>query len=223
MQQVLSMMGLGAGDFLFPGLVSWFLNSVTTIAIENPAAATRGVNALQSLLAIPIYWCQTGMLERDSMVSLPGGDLLKNPDTLNITADVLRGSSIFLAVQQNEIAVGSATLIAYFSLSTFALTLCFVVLSIGMCTKRGKKIPDTSLFPALDFCTACVVTSRDGSLTSRGPFQAMQGHKGNTDMRVLNQVHVELAYSDERSAAAHDPCLEQSYENVYPEIPLPYY
>jgi hypothetical protein len=219
-QGALSMLGLGEGSFLFPAMVSWFLNSLSALAHDNPAVDTRGVNALQALLAIPLYWCQTGMLERNSMVLLPSSNLLANSDALNITDSVRRVANIFLAEQQNGVAVSLSTLIAYVSLSAFALILCFVALSIGMCTARAKSIPKTSLFPALDFCTNCVVTTTDGIITTRGPFQAIQAHEGIAQKRAINQMHVELAQADDQTAdfvgEGQDQFLMQS---VHPESP----
>ena len=219
-EELLSMLGLGAGGFLFPGLVSWFLNGVSAIALDNPAADTRGVNALQALLAIPLYWCQTGMMERNSMVSLPSSELLANAGSLNITDGVRSGATISLAVQRNEIAVSVATLTAYVSISAFALILCFVALSIGMCTSKSKSIPKTSSFPALDFCTNCVVTSTDGIVTARGPFQAIQGHEGIAEKRVINQMHVELAHVDDQTANFVGTVYNQPFmQSMYPETP----
>jgi hypothetical protein len=216
-QELMSMLGLGGGGFLFPGLVSWFLNGVSAIALENPAADTRGVNALQALLAIPLYWCQTGIMERNSMVSLPSSELLANAGSLNITDGVRSGATISLAVQRNEIAVSVATLTAYVSMSVAALLLCFVALSIGMCTSKAKSIPKTSSFPALDFCTNCVVTSTDGIVTSRGPFQAIQNYEGISEKRVINQMHVELAQVDCQTANFVGTVYNQPImQSVYP-------
>lgn len=134
------------------------------------------------------------------MVSLPSSDLLANTDALNITGGMRHGMKIFLAIQQNEIAVSLVTLIAYVSLSAFTLILCFVALGTGICTIRAKSILKTSPFPALDFCANCVVTSIDGIITTRGPFQAIQGHEGIAEKRVMNQMYVELVYTDDQTA-----------------------
>lgn len=222
-QNILSMLGLGGGGLLFPGLVSWFLNGISAVSLENPAADTRGVNALQSLLAIPLYWCQTGMAERNSMVSLPSGDLLANTGALNITDDVRRSSKISLAVHRNEIAVSTATLTAYVSLSAFALILCFMVLCIGMCARNVKSIPKTSSFAVLDFCTNCVVTDTSGIVTTRGPFQAIKSQEGIAEKRLMNQMYVELAREEDQTQmdgyfdAVHGQAMIQT---SYHETPL---
>ena len=191
--QALSMFGSGSGDFLFPGMVGSFLNSISAIAIENPAADTRGVNALQSLLAIPLYWCQTGFIERLAMSSLPSSAFLANADSLNIAEGIERGAQIFLVVLGNEIVVSRATLVAYVLLSSLTLILCCVALSIGSFTTRARRIPETTLFPVLDFCTKCIVGSSGGIVTRGGPFQAILGDKEMEDKQIMNKMKVKLA------------------------------
>jgi hypothetical protein len=194
LEQAYTRMGKGSGSFLFPSLVSWFLNGISTLAAENPAADTRGVNALQALLAIPLYYCQTGGVERLAMPSLPSRFLLSGTDAVKVSAGVERNSPIFLAVLQNEIAVSRGTLIAYALLSAVTLMLCFVALGIGSFTETAGTIPATTSFPAFDFCTNCVVSSTDDRIvTERGPFQAIQGLREVYEKGMINRMKVKLA------------------------------
>jgi hypothetical protein len=145
------LLGFGPGSFMFPCVVGSFLNAVTAIAAENPAADTRGVNALQSLLAIPLYYGQTAFAERLAMSSLPSAALLGNSDELNIEAGVARGAEIFLAFTQNQIVVDRVTVIVYVALGGLTLIVCFFTLGVATWSARGKMIPETSPFPLLDF------------------------------------------------------------------------
>lgn len=190
LQLALSILGGGYGKFLFPGMVAWYLNSITAIAADNPAADTRGVNALHALLAIPLYYCQTGALERAAMPSLPSSVFLDGDDAVNSTGDT--GTRMSLAMLRNEVFVSRATLVAYVLLSTATLLLCFVALGIGSLTSRAKRIPETTSFPVLDFCTNCVVIGPDGSATASSAFCSVKERKGAEKMRKLNRVKVGL-------------------------------
>ena len=145
------MMGFGPGSFMFPSLVGSFLDGVTAIAAENPAADTRGVNALQSLLAIPLYFGQTGFVERLAMSSLPSAAVLSDSDELDIEDGVARDAQIFLARTQNQIVVGRVTVIVYVALGGSTLILCFFALGMATWSVRAEEVPKTSSFPLLDF------------------------------------------------------------------------
>lgn len=192
-KQTLALFGLGYGKFLFPAMVGWFLNGVSAIAADNPEANTRGVNALQALLAIPLYFCQTGFTQRVAMSSLPSSVFLGQADALNITGGVERNSTLSLAVVRNEVFVTQATLVAYIALAAAAWIFCFVALCIGSLTRKARTIPDTTSFPALDFYINCVVRSPDGISTTRGPFRYVQGEKAIETMKLVKGMKVERA------------------------------
>ncbi len=192
-QQAMSLLGLGAGKFLFPGMVGWFLNSITALSAEgNPSAETRAVNALQSLLAIPLYWCQTGTIERLAMSSLPSAQFINAGDALNITG-IDRNTRVSLAVLRNEIAMSRGTLVAYVVLTSLTLIICIVALSIGSFMERSKAIPETTSFPAMDFYAHCVLTNADGASRSMAPTEAGKTEERFEEKWMINQMKVELA------------------------------
>ncbi|EXJ73486.1 uncharacterized protein A1O5_03247 [Cladophialophora psammophila CBS 110553] len=185
----LEILGLGAGKFMFPAMIGSMLNSITELSQDNPALQTRGVNALQALLAIPISYCQTGYIERQAAPELPSNILFTNYDNVILPEGLERNSPIFFAVTRNQIDVGLASLIVYVVLSGLILILCFTALGGGTFTERSRHIPDTTAFPVLDFCRHCVVTTKYGVSTAKGPFQGIE----NYERFVIREMDVKLA------------------------------
>ncbi|KIW67244.1 hypothetical protein PV04_06509 [Phialophora macrospora] len=174
---VVSILGLGAGKFLFPAMIGSMLNSITELSEENPALQDRAVNALQALLAIPIYFCQPGYLERTAVSSLPSNILYTSYNDVILPEGLERDTAVFFAVTRNQINVGPATVIAYVVLTGIVLILCFWALGSGTFTARSRNIPCITTFPALDFCLHCVVMTKAGESTARGPFQGIQSYE----------------------------------------------
>jgi hypothetical protein len=188
-QLVLKGFGIKPGKLLFPSIVNWFLNGVSAVAADNQAAATRGINALQALLAIPLYWGQTGAIERLAMPSLPA--LPTNGSELDITGGVERNSTVYLAVVREEVFASWATLVAYMVLTSAALIPCFVALWIGSPTRKAGAVPPTTPFPMLDFLTNCVVRGSDGTVVSGGRFEFIQNEKEMKRLKLVKGMRVE--------------------------------
>lgn len=188
----LSLLGLGPGKYLFPAMIGSMLNSISDLAPHNPALGTRAVNALQALLAIPIYYCQTGFLEREAVSSLPSNILYVNYNDIVLPEGIERNSPVFFAATRTEIVVGRATVISYVILGGIVLAVCFLVLCAGTFSTRSKHVPNTTAFPVWDFCLHFVVVSMGGEVqTDRGRFRGLKHGTGGA-VRV-EDIKLELA------------------------------
>ncbi|KAH8590742.1 hypothetical protein B0O99DRAFT_300340 [Bisporella sp. PMI_857] len=141
----------------------------------NPATSSGVFSALQSLLAIPLYYCQTGMARRLVPTSLDGKSV-SNPD-LSALLEVLsplpeRSSPTSFAYHRYEIVVGSPTLVAYIVLSGAALLACsiaqFFISMSARRTGRGIRMPHLSRYPALDLFTHCTIEDENGCAIYQG-------------------------------------------------------
>ncbi|OAL34938.1 hypothetical protein AYO20_05899 [Fonsecaea nubica] len=197
----LEILGLGAGKFMFPAMIASMLNSITELSPHSPALQTRAVNALQALLAIPVYFCQTGYIERQAVSELPSNILLTNYDNINLPAGLKRNSPVYFTVSRNQIVVGLASVIAYVILSGFVLILCFLALGGGVLTKRFSHVPDTTSFPLLDFCRHCVVTTKNGVPTTNGTLQSTERY----DDIAIREMDVKMAKKTAYSSAYEKP------------------
>ncbi|KIW89243.1 uncharacterized protein Z519_10096 [Cladophialophora bantiana CBS 173.52] len=186
---ILEILGLGAGKFMFPAMIGSMLNSITELSQDNPALQTRGVNALQALLAIPISYCQTGYIERQAAPELPSNVLFTNYDNIILPEGLERNSPVFFAVTRNQIDVGIVSVIAYVVLSGLVLILCFTALGGGAFSERSRHVPDTTAFPVLDFCRHCVVTTKYGVSTAKYPLQGVENYAGF----AIREMDVKLA------------------------------
>ncbi|KIW75121.1 hypothetical protein Z517_11893 [Fonsecaea pedrosoi CBS 271.37] len=197
----LEILGLGAGKFMFPAMIASMLNSITELSPHSPALQTRAVNALQALLAIPVYFCQTGYIERQAVSELPSNILLTNYDNINLPPGLKRNSPVYFTVSRNQIVVGLASVIAYVILSGFVLILCFLALGGGVFTKRFSHVPDTTSFPLLDFCRHCVVTTKNGVPTTKGTLQSTERY----DDIPIREMDVKMAKKAAYSSAYEKP------------------
>ncbi|OQV00399.1 hypothetical protein CLAIMM_05896 [Cladophialophora immunda] len=193
----LEILGLGAGKFMFPAMIASMLNAITAVSSQSPALQTRAVNALQALLAIPIYFCQPGYVERQALSALPSNVLLTNYDKIILPDGLERNSPVYFTVSRNQIVVGLASIIAYVVLGGLALILCFIALGGATFTERSRHVPDTTAFPLLDFCRHCVVTSKIGMPTAGGTFQSTESYDGV----AIREMDVKMAHNAAYSSA----------------------
>ena len=130
----------------------------------NPATSNGAFSVLQSLLAIPLYYCQSGVARRLIPTSMDGKSV-SNSDLSGLFAMLSplpeRSSPASFAYHRYEIAVSRPTLIAYVVLSGTALLACSVAQAvISVSAKRpgrGRRTPHLSRFPALDLFAHCTI------------------------------------------------------------------
>jgi hypothetical protein len=135
----------------------------------TPEARIKGVNAIQSLLALTLYYCQNGVMSQ----TILGADQTKlrpRPlDTYKVGVFEKQNpaqATVALAEIQYRIRVGRATLIAYIVISGITLLICFVVLVVGSVLELVKFDAEPTLWPALDFWTQCRVEECKGKVVT---------------------------------------------------------
>jgi hypothetical protein len=141
----------------------------------NPTESNSIFAILQSLLVIPLYYCQSGMLRR----LIPGfidsesnsSPMLAEGISL-LSAPPERSSPASFAYYRYESIVGFSSLIAYIVLSGIAVLACSVaqvaikVYADG--TSPGRGMPRLSRFPALDLFAHCTVEDENRCVIYQG-------------------------------------------------------
>jgi hypothetical protein len=129
----------------------WWFHGLGTQSNKNDAAAkSRAVGGLQSLLALPIYHCQA---KQFAELKTLGYD--NNTSTgeaiLSLFPEAERDTPIVPANLGYDIVVGRDTLLAYITLGSITLALCYATLIVALFTKSHNKVGQLSLYPTLNF------------------------------------------------------------------------
>jgi hypothetical protein len=143
----------------------------------NPAKSNSAFAILQSLLVIPLYYCQSGMLRRlmqdfldDHTISNPG--LSERDLTSLLSASPERSSPASFAYYRYESIVSFPSFIAYIVLSGIAVLACSVAQVVIKVyadrTSPGSGMPRLSRFPALDLFAHCTVEDENRHVIYQG-------------------------------------------------------
>ncbi|KAF2115423.1 hypothetical protein BDV96DRAFT_646421 [Lophiotrema nucula] len=157
---------LGYPSNMFGRLVTGHMYRIgKMMANNNPAARQKGVNSLQALLGITLFYCQNGVLSQTVLPFAPKGNGTATPASQS-GAFGRQDQNTFIALAQTRyrIKIGRGTLIAYIVLGGVALAICIIALSIGSIIELMKLEAEPTLWPALDFWTQCRVETADGAL-----------------------------------------------------------
>lgn len=155
---------LGAPNNLFGRLIVGHNYRISKLMQQDPSDIVKGTNALQSLIAITMFYCQNGIMSQTVLAQLHGANAIKNYYTTGAYAKREKSSYFALAETQYRIKVGRATLIAYIVLGGLTLTVCVLVLAIGSLVELAKLDAEPTLWPALDFYTQCKVQDQNGKI-----------------------------------------------------------
>ncbi|KAK3323146.1 hypothetical protein B0T19DRAFT_198525 [Cercophora scortea] len=145
----------------FPTMLWLSIPDFTEDNANNPEVASTLFSVMQSLLSMPLYYCQTGMLRR-LVPGLTYGDVSLNEAVSDFLSPVPpRLTHVSFAYQRFETVANSATLIAYVAVSGAAVLFCIVVrVAVGILAvqRRGyERMPDLSSFGAVNLFTHCTV------------------------------------------------------------------
>ena len=154
---------LGTPSQFFGRLVAGHMYRITKMMDTNPLASVKGVNAIQSLLALTLFYCQNGALGQTLIAFYPNATA-KGGSQTGAFQKVGRKSVVALAETHYKIEVGRATLIAYTILGGLTLIICISALTFGSIFELVKFDAEPTLFPALDFFTQCKVEDRNGKV-----------------------------------------------------------
>jgi hypothetical protein len=140
----------------------------------NPATSGAVYSTLQSLLAIPLYHCQTGVARR-LIPSITDAKSASNPglDFIFSTLSPLpeRDSPATFAHHRYEISVSRSTLIAYIVLSGVTLLICCIAqaaVSITNTRSGGRHAPSLTPFPAFDLFAHCTIEDEEQRVLYQG-------------------------------------------------------
>jgi hypothetical protein len=157
---------LGSPSHFFGRLIAGHMYRIGKGMQTNPLARLKGVNALQSLLAMALFYCQDGVLSQTVLPFAPNVTATGGQYQTGVFGEQVKTAEVALAQTRYKIAVGRATLIAYSVISGITLLVCLVALGIGSVLELVKYDAEPTLWPALDFFTQCKVEDGNGKIIS---------------------------------------------------------
>ncbi|KAF2676298.1 hypothetical protein K458DRAFT_410522 [Lentithecium fluviatile CBS 122367] len=155
---------LGAPNHFFGRLIVGHNYRISKLMEENPGSIVKGTNALQSIIAITLFYCQIGILGQTVLAQFNNGTAINDYYTSGAFAKADPNTYFALADTHYMIEVGRATLIAYVVLGGVTLSICIIVLIIGSLIELAKLDAEPTLWPALDFFTQCKVQDFNGKV-----------------------------------------------------------
>lgn len=154
---------LGTPSHFFGRLIAGHMYRIGKGMQTNPTTRVKGINAVQSLLGLVLFYCQNGILAQTVLPFAPnsGG---QSQLTSGAFQDEQKTAIVALAETKYRIKVGRATLIAYIVLSSVTLLVCILALVIGSILELVKFEAEPTLWPSLDFWTQCRVEDGNGKV-----------------------------------------------------------
>lgn len=157
---------LGMPSHFFGRLVAGHMYRIGMTMKANPATRIKGVNALQSILALTLFYCQNGILGQTVLPFAPANNATRVGYQTGAFSQQDKSAKIALAETRYRIEVGHATLLAYIVLSGVTLLICLLALIVGSIMELVNLDAEPTLWPALDFWTQCRVEDRNGKVIS---------------------------------------------------------
>jgi hypothetical protein len=140
----------------------------------NPATSNAIYSTLQSLLAAPMYYCQSGVARR-LIPAILDAKTVNVPELTYLfgllSAPPERNSPASFAHHRYEVKVSFGTLIAYIVLSGTALLACSIahtVISLSDHVRHGRRLPRLSRFPTLDLFAHCTIEDENRCVIYQG-------------------------------------------------------
>jgi hypothetical protein len=145
---------LGTEMHFFGRIFASHMYRLTVMVEKNPEINIRGVNAIQSLLALTLYYCQAGTLAGAVLPFSGSRNLASNsaPFVPEMPITTFR-----YAETRYKLQLSRATLIAYILLGGITIFVCFSILITSTFRDLMHGGIDSTFFPALDFWTNCTV------------------------------------------------------------------
>jgi hypothetical protein len=186
---------LGIPTQFFGRLIAAHMYRTSEIMEHNPEGRLRGVNALQSLLALTLYYCQNGVLGQTIFAGNKTEDghyrPLTNYQVGPFAGKHPRNATVAHAETQYTIQVGRATLIAYIVLSSATLLICILVLVVGSLLELVHFDAEPTLWPVLDFWTQCRVEDSDGKvITAQDRVEMAWIYEGRELLKAVERLRV---------------------------------
>jgi len=141
--QAFAEFGMGAGTPMTPLYVAMYFYEFGDLSKAAESAQRRVMTALQSLVSIPIHYCQAGSAAQ--VVGLSNSSIPLVDFISTMLPTVQPDSRIMPVTQSYAIAVGHDSLVAFAVINGFILWLCFVVLALSSCAaislRDAKSLP----------------------------------------------------------------------------------
>lgn len=155
---------LGTPTHSFGRLIAGHNYRISKIMETSPEYFVRGTNAIQSILAITLFYCQNGVLGQTVMPFVSNSTSVKSYYSDGAFSKQNDNAYVALANIQYKVKVGRATLIAYTVVGGVTLFVCVTALVIGSLLELVKFDAEPTLWPALDFYTQCRVEDQNGKI-----------------------------------------------------------
>ncbi|KAF2760538.1 hypothetical protein EJ05DRAFT_509064 [Pseudovirgaria hyperparasitica] len=163
---VLSFLEIEDNRPVLPLYVWWWFHGLNSLAKDDPAAESRAVGGLQSLLSLPIYHCQAKDFAELRTLGFDNSTAA-GAAIMSMFPEADRDTPIYPSVMAYDIHVSRTTLLAYVALSALSLVFCFGMLIWALLVRSEREVGYLSLYPTLNFRTKCEVWERDGTWVPR--------------------------------------------------------
>ncbi|KAF2272163.1 uncharacterized protein EI97DRAFT_462174 [Westerdykella ornata] len=159
---------LGHATHFFGRLVAAQFYRMSKVMTVQDEARLKGVNALQCLLAITLFFCQNGVLSNAVLAGNTTATLNRSDNYRTGAFERVdpKGATVALAETQYKIHVGRGTLIAYMVVSGVTLLICLSALLVGSLLELIRFDAEPTLFPSLDFFTQVRVEHSNGKVVT---------------------------------------------------------
>ncbi|KAK3380745.1 hypothetical protein B0T24DRAFT_697447, partial [Lasiosphaeria ovina] len=154
----------------FPTMLWLSVPDFTPENARNPEVAGNWFSAMQSMLVLPLYYCQNGMLRR--LIPSIQYTKLSLDEAVDRFLSPLppRTTDVSFAYQRFETVADTATLVAYAAISGVALLLCVAShagLAVAAAARRRREgyerfaaAPQLTSFGAVDLFTHCTIVKK---------------------------------------------------------------
>jgi hypothetical protein len=155
---------LGTPSHFFGRLIAGHMYRIGKAMQSNPTARLKGVNAVQSLLGLALFYCQNGILAQTVLPFAPNATGQSKVSDSGAFQNNEKTAIVALAETRYRIKVGRATLLTYIILGSVTLFVCLLALVIGSILELVKFEAEPTLWPTLDFWTQCRVEDGNGKV-----------------------------------------------------------
>lgn len=158
----------------------------------------QAMTGLQSLLAIPIYHCQTKdfvELRRLLLSQIDNSPIFETlgVEIVNLFPVVEPDTDIYPAIMRWTLHVGRGSLLAYIVLTGCALFLCVVANAMATFTNAGKRFKHMGPFPLFTHLCDCETTYKDGTPV---PLKAFHDLEAGLRLMRASKMQVKVIEKD---------------------------
>jgi hypothetical protein len=170
--QAFATFGLGSGRPITPLYVATYFYEYGDLSKASESGQRRVMTALQSLVSIPIHYCQAAsayqVVGLGSNSSIPLVDFISR-----MLPKIQPDTRITPATESFAIAVGLDALVPFAAINGFALLLCCAVLAVSSCSCTVDSLRDARSLPTLWRDTTNQIADRENEPVAEKDRQAL--------------------------------------------------